>query len=183
MTDTQETLRKPGEGAQQTTPEKKNEVVVEQKVDNSKDEKIEQEQKKLGEKVDATASEIAKMKQDKEFEFVSARYPAATELKDKIFEKVATGMSVTDASVLVLHQNQKLQTREEVESDEAARQNMGGSAPTMIRGGNPKIEDAVRKMNAPGGKITEEELTGIQSTLREALVEEERKGTFSLTND
>lgn len=183
MPDPQETLRKPGEGTQQTTTEKKNEVVVETKVDDSKNEKIEQEQKQLIEKVDKTASEIEKMKNDREFEFISQRYPAATELKDKILEKVKAGMSITDASVLVLHENQKLQTRDEVDSDEAARANIGGSANTMIRGGNPKVEEAVRKMNAPGGKITEEELTGIQSTLRDALMEEERKGTLRLEQD
>jgi len=178
------TLRKPGEGAQKEVPmEKKTETGADQpKVDNNAE--LAQKLKETADAQAKTDAEIKAMKTEQEFGFIASQYPHATEFKDKILEKVAQGMSVADASVLVLHQNEKLIKRDDMERDEMGRASMGGSAPTQMPGSaNQKVNDAVRKMNTPGAKITEAELGEIQSTLREALAEEERKGTFQWVPD
>lgn len=60
---------------------------------------------------------------DVAFKDLTATSPAIKEFRDQIKEKVALGLSVTDASVLVLHQNNKLQ----VDKTES----LGGAAPIV----------------------------------------------------
>lgn len=176
------TLRKPGEGGQPAAAkDTKVEPAVQPKVDTNESE---QKLKDISDKQAKTDAEIAQMKLDKEFDFIVQKYPHAAELKDKIYEKAKAGISIGDASVIVLNEADKLVRREDIDRDDAGRASMGGSAPTMMPGSQAqKVQDAVRKMNAPGGKITEAELGEIQSTLREALAEEERKGTFAWVPD
>lgn len=176
------TLRKPGEGGQPAAPDKKVEPAAPvQKVDNTE---LEQKLKETNEKQAKTDADIAQMKLDKEFEFIVQKYPHAADLKDKIYEKAKAGISIGDASVIVLNESDKLIKREDIDRDAAGMASMGGSAPTMMPGSaGQKVNDAVRKMNTPGLKITEQELGEIQSTLRDALAEEEKKGTFAWVPD
>lgn len=113
----------------------------------------------------ASAERIASLEFDNAFKDVVNTYPGASELKEKIRERVKAGLPVSEAAVIVLHNEKKLQTREEVERISAERESLGGSAATQ----------------PPKGKKRPEEMTTAE--LREELVEAERKGEIRYTPD
>ena len=108
---------------------------------------------------------IAVLEFENGFNVASNKYPHAVEYKDKILERVKSGMSVDEATVLILHGEGKLQTRDQIESDAGRRESVGGSA----------------DFQPPKGQKRPEEMTIEEQ--RAALVEEERKGTFKLVDN
>lgn len=71
------------------------------------------------------------------FSDVTAKFPTASEYKDKIKEKVMSGYSVDDATVAILHSEGKLASTPIQQGNVA-----GGSAPTQIvQGGNKPLAE------------------------------------------
>lgn len=108
---------------------------------------------------DATKAKLAELegnlKFTEEFSGVTSKFPQATELKDKIREKVKAGYSTEDATVAVLNAEGKLTAQPEPRVAIAAT---GGSAPVQLPDGGVKrpgemsqverraaLEEAVRR--------------------------------------
>lgn len=178
-----ETLRKPGEGGKQdATTDTKEKVATEKVGAEITEQKLKENLEPISQKQTESEARIAKIEFENEFKVIADQYPHATELRDKISEKVKSGVPLADAAVIVLNAEGKLQKREDVEREAAGMEGMGGSAPTLIRSGNTKVDEAVRALNTPG-TITEETLAQHRQTLRDALMEEERKGTIKWQPD
>ena len=175
-------LRKPGEASADVT-ETKEPIAP---VDNGGTEKIEQQIKEQGERSATDFAkvneEVAALKFEREFDAITNLYPYAKDVRDKISEKVKSGIPLADAAVIVLNAEGKLMKRDEVEREEAGRETMGGSSPTFMGSGANKAQEAIRALNTPG-TISEEKLLEHQNTLREAVLEEERKGNIKWTAD
>lgn len=127
------------------------------------EEKAEADRKAKEEK--DTKERLASLEFDNKFKEVESKYPHAKDFKDKIRERVNAGMPVDEATIVVLGKEEKLQTREQIETAHAAEGSMGGSANFI----------------PPPGQKKPEEMT--QEELRKALVEEEKKGTFRYDPD
>ena len=95
------------------------------------------------------------------FSDINAKFPGATEFKDKIREKVVSGYSVEDATVAILHAEGKLGANP---TPQAPIGNVaGGSAPNQIN--TPNIK--------PVSEMTRDERWG-------ALREAEKRGDISM---
>jgi len=133
---------------------------VDQEIENKN--KIETRIKDLSEKVKLTSEERDELKTlneekdgkisglEKENEFLNefgnvlVKYPAASEFKDAIKEKVLKGYSIEDATVATLSAEGKLTPSEPSPAVEPKKENpAGGSAPTNppASGGDKKLED------------------------------------------
>jgi hypothetical protein len=158
-----ETLRKPGEGAPKE--EVKTEKTVQtEKVEDSSKKIADLETQRAKDKAESDAK-IFNLEFESNFKDVVTQYPHASDFKDKILERVKSGQTINDATLVELHGAGKLVTRQEIESQAAGERSFGGSADTFI----------------PTGKKKPSEMT--QEELRAALVEEEAKGTFKLVED
>ena len=159
------TLRKPGEGAPKEAG--KETIVQPERSDKNSDSSKELENLKAesAKRQAETEKEIADLKFENGFKDVVSKYPHASELKDKIQERVRAGMSIDEAAVVLLHGEGKLQTRQEIESQAAGAASLGGSADFQPPKGTKKPEE-----------MTTEEL-------RAALVQEEAKGNFKLIDN
>jgi hypothetical protein len=157
------TLRKPGEGAPQDTGKETTVAApkVENKTDDSAKKIAELESQRLKDKADADAK-IAALEFENGFNNAANKYPHAAEYKDRIQELVKGGKTVDEATVLVLHGEGKLQTRQDIETATTREMNMGGSA----------------DFQPPRGQKRPEEMS--QEELRTALIAEEQKGNFKL---
>lgn len=106
-------------------------------------------------------AKIAQMEKENNFlssfSDATAKFPSASEYKDKIKEKVMTGYSVDDATVAILHAEGKLSSTPKM--DNVA----GGSAPTQI----------TQNANKPLNEMTRDERWG-------ALKEAEKRGDLGL---
>lgn|SRR3990167_313353 len=106
---------------------------VEERVRNSISAKKEAEAKAEASEKARQEAEAKLVSMEKETSFlnsfsdVTAKFPTASEYKDKIKEKVMSGYSVDDATVAILHAEGKL-TSSPVQSGNVA----GGSAPNQI---------------------------------------------------
>lgn len=83
------------------------------------------------------------------FNQVSATYPLAKDFKDKIQEKVKAGYSVDDATIAVLQKEGKLMTQEQINKQNNAGDDLGGSAATGNLNANkgdkePTVEEAAQ---------------------------------------
>ena len=158
-------LRKPGEGASKDgVGEKKVDATPAKVEPDDSSKKIEElEIQRAKDKAEADAK-IAKLEFESNFKDMVAEYPHAAEFKDKILEKVNAGISIKDATTIVLHGEGKLVTRSQIESDVAGERSLGGSMDTPI----------------PKGKKPISEMTIEEQ--RAELVEQERIGNFGLTD-
>ena len=159
-------LRKPGEGAPQEVGKEKV-VAPPEKVgqkDDSSAKIAEIEAQRVKDKAEADAK-IAKLEFENDFKDIVTQYPHASELRDKIQEKVNAGIPIRDAAITVLHGEGKLATRAEIEQAAAGEQTLGGSTDIQIPKGSKRPEE-----------MSAEEL-------RAELVKEEAKGTFRLVDN
>ncbi len=95
-------------------------------------------------------AEIAEKKaRDAEFALsfneMSAKYPKASEFKDKVKELVDKGYDVQDATVSILAKNNALQTQEQATQEHKETQGFGGSADINISGSGKKSLEEMSK--------------------------------------
>ena len=77
--------------------------------------------------LEKTRKENQELKFGNELTNIAATYPHATDFRDKIKEKVDAGMSVADATIVVLAGNGKLVTAEQIKRQGGGTRGMGGS--------------------------------------------------------
>lgn len=118
--------------------------------------KAEEEATKAKEEAKAAKLEL-------EFERAAGKFPALKEFRSEIEEKVKSGMSVEDATTVVLHAKGKLG---EAKAPPPKGAGSGGSAGTVLPEGTGQDRDA--------SKMSREEL-------REELLKEQAKGNLFVT--
>lgn len=82
------------------------------------------------EKRDALAK-VADLEFSAAFDKLASLYPHATEYRDQIKTKVATGYSVDDAVISVLTKEKKFVTADEIRLNENRGRDLGGSTPNL----------------------------------------------------
>lgn len=98
-----------------------------------------------------------------EFNTIAGTYPLAKDHEDDIKAKVKAGYTVEDATIAVLGKQNKLQTADQIASDENKGRDLGG----------PSVRTPDLTKKADGEKTTEE--------LAKELQEFEAKGEFKLS--
>lgn len=84
-------------------------------------------------KVEALEKENRELKFGNELTNIAATYPHAADFKDDIKKKVDAGMSVSDATIVVLNENKKLITAEQIKRGKQSS-GFGGSMDTTVIG-------------------------------------------------
>lgn len=122
-----------------------NKNAVEERFINLNKRAKEAEDKALAETKARTETEAKLAQMEKESKFlnsfsdVTAKFPTASEYKDKIKEKVMSGYSVDDATISILHAEGKLS------STPSLGNIAGGSAPNQITN---QTQKTVKEMNS-----------------------------------
>jgi len=92
--------------------------------------KLKEQEGKHALEMSEASKRIAELEFENRFKDQVAIYPSAKDFRDKIKEQVSRGLSVEEATILVLGQNKKLQTAEEIRKTEYGGSALGGSVHT-----------------------------------------------------